>query len=281
MTKVADMKKSAKSSGPILEKITPEIAEKILTMNTHNRSLRAGVVERYADAMKRGQWEINGETIKISETGVLLDGQHRLWAIIESGITIETYVVRDLPDQVFDTIDTGAKRQARDNLMLQGNKNPTVLSMAARLQLIHDRYGSVEFYGKAKSSAITNRDILDTVEKHPGLENSVNFIIKSSAKIKPYLSPAIASYLHYQFSKLDDSQAAYFLSKLANGDGLSIEDPILIARNRLSAIKVGTDRGRVESAAVAIKAWNLMRNSRTAKVIRWPNVPGEEFPKIK
>ncbi len=211
---------------------------------------------------------------------MLLDGQHRLWAVVESATPIETYIIRDLPDDVFDTIDTGTPRQARDSLAVNGFKNTTVLSVAARFKHIHDTYGSIEHYGKGKGKAIINKEILAVVQASPDLQESVAFIAGSKS-IKTFLSPAMASFLHCQFKKFDSSQADFFISKLANGDGLELQHPILVARNRLAVIKSGTDKGRVECAAVAIKAWNLFRSGKTAKAIRWPNVAGEEFPKIK
>lgn len=280
MSKVTPMKKVHTSPLPTIETITPEVAEKWLTLNTHNRTLRDGVVERYAEAMKRDQWDLNGETIKFSETNVLLDGQHRLWAVIESGVTIESYVIRNLPDEVFETIDTGTARHARDTLHLNGFKHPTILGMAGRLQFIHENYGSVEHYNKGKGKLITNRDILELVQRHPDLERSVDFIVHSQT-IKAYLTPAMASFLHYQFSRFDSAQSDVFMSKLAIGDGLAIDHPILIARNRLATIKSGTGHGRIEGAGITIKAWNLYRNGKTAKVLRWPNSPGEAFPVIK
>ncbi len=51
-------------SVPTVETVTPELAERWLSLNTHNRTLRDGVVSRYAESIKAGQWELNGETIK-------------------------------------------------------------------------------------------------------------------------------------------------------------------------------------------------------------------------
>ena len=90
-----------------------------------NRPLRTSCIERYADIIKRGQWELNGETIKFDTSGTLLDGQHRLSAVILAGMPIKSYVIRDLPRKVFDTLDTGKGRTGADVLSLRGEKqNP-------------------------------------------------------------------------------------------------------------------------------------------------------------
>ena len=68
-----------------VEKITPELAREYLKKNTDNyRKLARGTVRNYAEDIKNGRWELNGETIVFAESGVLQDGQHRLAAIIQA-----------------------------------------------------------------------------------------------------------------------------------------------------------------------------------------------------
>lgn len=84
-----------------IESITPEKAKEYLRANTKNyRKLSRQTVKNYAADMKLGKWELNGEPIVFSESGVLKDGQHRLAAIIMSGATIVTAVTRGVDDNV-------------------------------------------------------------------------------------------------------------------------------------------------------------------------------------
>ena len=51
--------------------------------------------------MQDGKWRLNGKTICFDSTGRLLNGQHRLSAVVRSGVTLTTVVVRGLdPDLV-------------------------------------------------------------------------------------------------------------------------------------------------------------------------------------
>src|ERR1700753_330097 len=125
ISKVVEMKKD--NEHLMVMKITPEIARAWLETNIHNRPVNETVIARYVEAMKSGQWERNGETIKFANTGALLDGQHRLKAVLQSGVTIETYVVFNLPPQVFDTIDTGRNRSIGDLLALDGEAHGSVM----------------------------------------------------------------------------------------------------------------------------------------------------------
>lgn len=91
-------------------KITPEIAEQYLEKNKGNyRSINRSRVLAYAEDMASGNWVQNGEAIKFSENGMLIDGQHRLQAIIQSGKTIEMPVITGIDNDV-SLFDIGGKR---------------------------------------------------------------------------------------------------------------------------------------------------------------------------
>lgn len=93
-----------------IESITPEKAKQYLEKNTNNyRGVNRGRVHSYANDMKKGLWQSNGEAIKFAENGTLLDGQHRLMAIVESGVTLEYPVVYDVKNDV-DLFDIGSAR---------------------------------------------------------------------------------------------------------------------------------------------------------------------------
>lgn len=66
--------------------ITPEVATSLLKNNAGNRNLRSTVVDHYADQMKRGEWKPTHQAIAIGAGGNIIDGQHRLSAIVKSGL---------------------------------------------------------------------------------------------------------------------------------------------------------------------------------------------------
>ena len=66
-----------------LETITPAQAAEWLKGNTVNRRLVLHHVERLASEMLAGEWRITGDCIKLNGDR-LLDGQHRLQAIVQS-----------------------------------------------------------------------------------------------------------------------------------------------------------------------------------------------------
>ena len=99
-----------------LKRISPEMASSLLNKNKRNRAIKPGNIEKFAAAMKAGEWDINGETIKISEEGNLLDGQNRLYACVKAGVPFDTWVVYNVPEEMMDTIDIGAARTPADHL---------------------------------------------------------------------------------------------------------------------------------------------------------------------
>jgi hypothetical protein len=102
----------------IRKKVSPEEAERLL--NEHNpynyRKLNLSTVKIYAKDMQDGNWKDNGETIKIDCNGNIIDGQHRLQAVADSGISIELLFVEGLDPSVANTIDIGRKRSIEQYL---------------------------------------------------------------------------------------------------------------------------------------------------------------------
>lgn len=107
-----------------METIDPKRANEYLKMNVRNyRPIVDSLVERYADDMKIGKWEENGESIKFYENGDLFDGQHRLNAIIRSNVKLQLMVERGIPNHV-TIADWGGGR----TLKQWGRANDLVIS---------------------------------------------------------------------------------------------------------------------------------------------------------
>ena len=124
--------------------VTPAIAEKWLKNNHSNRGISYGKVRMYAEEMRAGKWQLNGETISISETGKLKNGQHRLSAVILSGCSVKMMVVFGVSDDV-SVYDRGRGRNVVDVLRLEGFP-PTVANnvTVASVRLHYFLNGSIQ-----------------------------------------------------------------------------------------------------------------------------------------
>jgi len=102
--------------------VTPALAGKWLEGNVHNRPVRDHIVIQYATSMRLGLWRKSPEPIMFNGEGTLLNGQHRLWAVVESGETHQFYVMRGVDTEVLLVLDQGSARSAHDNMNLS-NEN--------------------------------------------------------------------------------------------------------------------------------------------------------------
>ena len=79
------------------ELVTPEYARELLNHNTNNyRPVNRDSVSKLARSMKDGLWQENGESVVLNEDGILVDGQHRLHAVIESGASVWMYIMKGI-----------------------------------------------------------------------------------------------------------------------------------------------------------------------------------------
>ncbi|WP_372918731.1 hypothetical protein [Sandarakinorhabdus sp.] len=95
--------------------VTPDMAREWLTYNNINRRIRRPVVALYAAIMRANHWRATHQGIAFSSTN-LIDGQHRLLAIIELNISQWMMVFVEQQDDTFGVLDHGYNRTLRDDL---------------------------------------------------------------------------------------------------------------------------------------------------------------------
>jgi hypothetical protein len=101
-----------------VESITPEKALEYLTHNKVNRPLNKAQVEFYAEEMRKGEWVLNGESIQFTRNGELVNGNHRMHAVIKAGIPVKFTVIRNVDDNSFARFDSGRNRGLGDVLSI-------------------------------------------------------------------------------------------------------------------------------------------------------------------
>lgn len=124
-----------------VREINPKLATKWLTQNTGNRPLKDRLVVDLANAMLNHKFMLTHQPIAFAPDGRLLDGQHRLQAIVESGMTVPMLVAFDADPDTFIVIDAGTKRSIADGLAVTHGV-PAFAAVnvgAARVVAIFDR----------------------------------------------------------------------------------------------------------------------------------------------
>jgi hypothetical protein len=256
-----------------MESITPAAASRMLAFNTSNRPLSKQHVANLAREMKCGRWKVNGDTIVLNGTR-LIDGQHRLKAVEESGVTIDALVVYGVSSSAFDTIDVGRRRSGGDTFSTMGEMNANAL--AATLKIV-DAYMSRRF---SQNHKLTNAELQQLLERYPDIRNFVN---KHKTRVFKLAPGSVLCACHYLFAMVDEDQADQFISDLVSGQNLQAGDPVYVLRVRLmdrvlSKIKSEPDY----TMALIIKAWNARRAGKPLRFLHYRSGgKHEDFPTIE
>lgn len=249
-------------------KVTPALASKWLALNTHNRGVRDHKVEAYARDMRAGAWTENGDSIRFDVNGTLLDGQHRLEAIVEADMPVTMMVVTGLPPQAQETMDNGIRRSLADALLLRGETDVHTLSAVIRRALTYTTGANDRMRGFTRRETFTNAECLDFLNRHPELRS---YTRHGKTAARPCFIPASAVAVGYWlFARLDESDAAEFMARLQSGANLDQYDPIYQLRKRARQMHQGSSRYPTHHyLALLIKAWNAYRLGETITALSW------------
>lgn len=256
-----------------VEEVTPQQAALWLeAANIRNRPLQMTRCQAIAGAISRGEWWLNGDAIRFCTSGQLLDGQHRLQAIVLAGKPVKTLVVRGLHPDSFTTIDTNCKsRTAADVLSLAGMKNCNVLASTARLAFGYHKYGNP--YETAGEKAPSVDQVMEQAMR-PEIQAATNAVI-SYKWCKKYLALGVSAFCFYAFHQYRPDHAVTFFEKLETGAGLEDGSPILQLRDRLVMDNNSTARlPAMVKAAFVFKAWRLYLLGANVTYLKSPVTKG-------
>src|SRR3989440_6857720 len=174
-----------------VQTITPKKAAEYLEFNTANRPLATRTVREFAAAMRRGEWRVTHQGIAFDTTGALVDGQHRLAAIVEADIPVEITVFSEVPEGAFDVLDTGKRRNAADVLAIEGEKSAGTLPAMVRTVWLYENRPELNWSGG--DAGVSNHQIVQTLLQHPKLRDFIGVgeqIAAATGMIKSAAGPA-------------------------------------------------------------------------------------------
>jgi hypothetical protein len=248
--------------------IDPEMAERLLITNAGNRVIRARAVKQLAETMRSGLWRLTGEGIKFDRKGNLIDGQHRLMAVIQAGVPVKFHVFHGLARDIYRHLDTGVARSYTDVLKIDQERHAGALAAAATWV----RYYLKSFTGPRKLSHEMGDRVLDD---HPRLREFADYRTKSGL-----LQPGMAVAFRYLCALKDEDLAARFFQELADGTARS-DTPVYTLRERLIREKASGRKRTLTPDAVAscvIKAWNATVTGEPLTTLKWTR--GEKIPSL-
>lgn len=265
--------------------ITPDKAKEMLNGNTMNRTKNQVYIRSLAKEMKDGNWAMTGQPIVVSKEGILLDGQHRLEAVIASGVPIDLMVVRGVDKDTFKFIDTGKGRSAGDMLSIEGYKDSTGIAVVAKVIMAYEN-GVISATGgkgvgvrEKATYGLTNSNILAYIKEHEKLVKDCRRVAESCRKFGKFLTMTDYALFYYILGNIDPKEAETFLHQISKGNSLSDGHPVLLLRNKfIDARTFRRPYTQKVKLGMTFKAWNLHRQGRIKGNVAF-NL-SEELPKL-
>ena len=251
--------------------VTPEMAKRWLGKNDGNRNVRTAQVRHYAQQMANGEWTANSDAICFSPTGRLLNGQHRLNAVIQSGCTIVMLIARGMPEEAMANMDTGIPRNGSDYLKWAGEKNTALLASIGKCALIIE---DGRIYRDSSAQKVSPAQIAAYIEAHPELRDATT--IAQHYKNSIDMTPTAIGVAYWLCP--DKREAIHFLESLSSRIGLDSGSPVIALDNRLRLVRSRRVKtSHRDELCMFFRAWNAWRRGRTLRQVQMP-APGDIIP---
>jgi len=261
------------------ETITPTKARAMLAQNNGNRRIRPAVVDKYTKDIQNGNWLLTADAIRFDSDGKLIDGQHRLLAIVQAGRPVKTVVARGVDHGVASVIDTGAARNLANVLTWLGEKYATDLG-AVIVKCIRYEAGTMTRLGILTS----HEQALAYLDENPLVRDSAAIAsLFQGSGVK--LPKSIVGMVHYQASKITSREDAdAFFDQLRSGVGIERDSAHYVLKKWTNRIAGLRDKPKsYVYAAVLIKAYNAWESGDVPQNLIWRGggPQPEPFPSIQ
>lgn len=232
----------------------------------HQRIVKKASVNAIASDLTEGRWTFNGATICFDSDGGLIDGQHRLLAMLASGKFQPVIVVRGVAPEAYSDIDSGISRTYSDAFKHAGILNYVAASSAS---VMWAQYGA----GKLRANRVSKKELLAVYEKH---RESITWAFNKWKTLDGILSKSRRIFLiSFAFERLGQAEAESFF----NGIESSVGSPAAIAFRKFLVRESNKTRGKlsqVEVVAIGIKALRFHAEGKPVSVLKW--ISEETFP---
>lgn len=265
------------SSSPQMEvlAITPKMATEYLRCNTENRSVRPEVVDAYARDMADGEWLMTGEAIKFGLDGRLLDGQHRLFAVVKSGATVEFLVITGLDPKTQRRVDLGVPRTFVDDLRMEGLPYYVVMGSVARR--IHAYNRGVWHTGRGYKPTKAELEAI--------LRDNFDSLVAAASNTEPNwrrvdIPRSVQAFVYWLLHEINPERATKFMYQLTTGADLWEGHPIMTVRDRLAKEKREKVSNRSTRAIwLVAMAWNAwMRGENMSRYVLKAELTKDTWP---
>lgn len=161
----------------VLETITPERARELLARSARNRKISLSWVKLLAMIIVEGRWEVSHQGIALDARGFLIDGQHRLMAIIEADRAVEMYVAYGMPRRSMLVIDSGARRTDLAAFRIAGHDEITSPFISCARMMIPGAETALS--GRHRGASIDRQTLLAFIRQH---SDAIAFALENLGK---------------------------------------------------------------------------------------------------
>lgn len=268
-----------------IETITPQMADKYLAMSPENRVTKTTtrVANTYAEAMKRGEWRLNGECIVFDKEGRPLDGHHRLISVTIAGIPVTFSVCRGVDREAFTTYNCGLRTNLAQILGMKQVKNSNLIMGMIGININLCNTGRIRANNgmSSGSTRTVTSDYNVYIADQKAYDDTAELANRLNAYGKVLKTTWIGGVYYFLTHKggYTPLEVLPFFEALCHLEtsGVTPCDTLrnFIIRHRMSNMKI--EDGFL--AALLIKAWNAYITGRTMKQIRF-NQEIEDYPKF-
>lgn len=235
--------------------VTPEMAERWLDGNRNNRRLRPAVVDRYAADMAAGRWTPSSDSIAISRDGRLLNGQHRMTALVRANCTVGMWVTTGMPEESFRNMDRGASRTFADYLDGTGEQHSRELTAALSRAVSYQRSRTTGLWA-LHGERVTDNDRSDYLADHPELRHSIAVCFGRTIKQATNTPSSLLALAHHMIEGAAGREAAdLFMHHLTTQDREPADGTIHSALRSLRGMTSAREWDTRRLAVITL-AWN-------------------------
>jgi len=246
--------------------INPAQAAELLTRNTHNRKIRHGVVEKYVREIKNGEWFPSASGIGFDGTGTLVDGQHRLKAIVDSNTSATLCCVIGLPRAVQEKVDRQAKRSLVDCFTLSGLVTAGAPEVSLGTCLARIVLGGTV----GRNVDIADVDVKEALSNHRPAIDFVLFNMRPAIGTKGLARAGVLAAL-VNATEINKTKTLSFIEKFLSGENMTNDNPPMRLRKYFLSITGYHSGGSAqmddyERSCYALKAWFDGRNINSVRL---------------
>ena len=211
--------------------MTPEYAKELLKKNSSNRKIRRSLVVKIRQDIEDQRWHLTHQPIAIDHAGCILDGQHRLTAIVEAGKSVPLMLATDCNQETMIAIDTGNTRSVGDILTISGTKNAALKAAIVKLYRSYYDHPNLLWSGRNVYSV---QAIDEEISKIKDFDFYLYLAKKASRDFNQLIASALAAFMlvavdcGYPVETIEE-----FVYQLSTGQGTSPGDPVYAYRQYL------------------------------------------------